>query len=117
MAITNADVIARFPEFTDTDTDLIDLAIAEAGRNVDDTWIEDDRDNALKFLTAHILAIGGHGGSGLSGARGVVTSERLGDAATTYADTSDDASGYLSTSYGREFARLRQLSHPPIMTV
>lgn len=56
MAVTNADIIARFPEFANTDTLLIDAAIADATEQVSaDVW-GDKTDQGVRWLTAHFLA-------------------------------------------------------------
>ena len=118
MAVDAADVKSRFPEFADVDDDVVTAAIAEAQRNVDDTWLEDDRDPAVTFLTAHKLTIGGLGTNAGNAGSGVVVSEKLGDASVTYAQGGDARSSEIrSTYYGREYDRLLRLNHPGILTV
>lgn len=116
---TAAELKARLPVFASVDDALITLAIAEASRFVDTSWLEVDYAPAIMYLTAHNLVMEGvlnpegQAPSGVSS--GQVTSERLGDAAVTYGNVAEGLTGseadYARTPYGVRFARMRRGNH------
>lgn len=114
VAPTAANVQTRFPEFAAVDTDRIDLALEEAARFVDDTWIEADRFVAIQYLAAHILASNGalhpEGLSSVGAVSGPISSESLGDASVSYASRSQSTSDedLRSTPWGERFIRIRR---------
>lgn len=107
---------ARFTtEFDALNDAYIDVMIAEAARNVDDGWTEDDYQPAIMYLTAHNISEEKSLG-GIYGSPGMVTSSKLGDAQDTYASNgSIDAIGiYGTTIYGRRFAQLQRVNVPAV---
>jgi len=103
---------ARFaPAFADLDDAYIDVMIAEAARNVDTGWSEEDYQPAIMFLAAHNIAEEKSLG-GVYGSPGMTISSKLGDASDTYAqNTSIDSMGiYGGTVYGRRYAQLLRLN-------
>lgn len=57
MAVTATTFVARFPEFTGLETDVVASTITLAERRCDaDVW-GDDQDEAINYLTAHLLAM------------------------------------------------------------
>ena len=56
MAVTSTSFIARFPEFSNQDSAVVTATIAEAQRlNDEDLW-GDQYDDAVNYMTAHLLA-------------------------------------------------------------
>ena len=57
MTVTATTFAARFPEFGNIETAVVTATIAEAGRQCDsDVW-GDQHDDAVNYLTAHLLAM------------------------------------------------------------
>ena len=57
MAVTAATFIARFPEFGNLDSDVVAASLKEAERQCDaDAW-GNTHDEAIHYLTAHMLAL------------------------------------------------------------
>lgn len=108
---TAAEFKARYPAFTDVDDALIDAVIAEAARNVDESWCEADYQPAIMALTAHMLIEEGALGRNVEAA-GPITSSKLGDAQDSYGglSTSQASGEYSSTSYGRKYMQLRAVN-------
>ncbi len=70
------------------------------------------------YLAAHYLTVSIQRAA--SGTGQEITSERFADFSVTYKQTPDkigDLDDYDSTSYGRRFAKLARLNHPPIMVI
>jgi len=105
---TDADLKDRYPAFADVSGQLIEMVIADAARNVDESWVEGDYQPAIMALAAHMLIEEGATGRSVEAA-GAITSSKLGDAQDNYAGlTAAQSSGeYSSTSYGRKFMLLR----------
>lgn len=107
----------RYPAFATTADGTIDLAITDAARFVDETWLEDDYQPAIMALAAHNLTMeGALGGSVQNG--GAITSEKLGDASTSYGnaiDASKSVSDWGQTTFGRAFLRLLRVNQPGVM--
>lgn len=76
---------------------FIDLAVTNVNANV---WVE-KTDQAVTLLTAHFMTLSNRGGSG-----GAITSERVGDLATSYSAPSGDMSELGQTAYGQMFVTL-----------
>lgn len=127
---TAAEFKGRFPIFAAVTKEVVDAVMLEAGQSVDQSWIEGDRKNALFYLTAHLLVREGHLAASAAGAgtvvtRGPVTSVRVGDVSTTYANGSAETGGVtgtggdslLATEYGKRYVSLRRRSFPAIAVV
>lgn len=94
----------KFTEFEDADDEVVTALIAEAARQVDESWIEDDYQTAILYLTAHYLQL-----SGGAYDTGGLQSFSLGAISVTYADFAKQKLGELdTTSYGQRFAKLRR---------
>ena len=119
MSDTAALLKQRFPEFASVDDDLIEIVMAEAGRWVDETWIEIDRDPATLHLAAHMLASQGVLGQGVSAVLGTPVSRKLGDAENRYASASasTDPGSLSRTAYGQYYLRLVRGNHPAVAVV
>ncbi len=104
---TVAELKARYPEFTDVSDTVIQYAIAEASRSVDNGWFEEDYQPAIMALAAHLMVTDGELG-GDTAIVGYVTSSKLGDAQDTYSGVTglEAGSTYAGTVYGRRYARL-----------
>lgn len=84
MAVNSTTFIARFPEFTNLETAVVEATIAEAGRQCDaDVW-GDQHDDAINYLTAHLLAMRTQAIGQQIGAVPGGGSTQYGLAATTY---------------------------------
>lgn len=57
MTLSRAEFLARFPEFSGGDTDLIDARMAEAYRRTPEAIWGDLRDDGASYLAAHLLAL------------------------------------------------------------
>lgn len=119
-----SDFRTRFPEFADTGDPAITLAIADAGKEVDDAvWMEKYYSDGVLFLAAHFLT-----GSNTQaeetedgGGGGLVRSESLGRFSVTY-DNGSSSSGSLqdelmSTEYGLRYKRLLKKNSKRLLIV
>lgn len=116
---TSAQLVARYPEFADVGSALIEAVIADAGGYVNDTWREGDQIPAILALVAHMLAMEGRGAGGGSAVSGAVTSVKVGDVSTTFAGRGGamDMNGFGSTAYGERFLALRRRNFPIMFAV
>lgn len=59
MTVTRTTFLARFPEFGEQTTSVVDGALAEAERSTPaSVWLEAERrDDAVNHLAAHLLAV------------------------------------------------------------
>lgn len=116
---TAAQLKARHPAFSELADPYIDAVIADANRFVDETWCEPDYQPAIMFLAAHMLVCEGALGGDVD-TPGPVVSDKLGDAAVTYAnavDSSKSVSDYSSTAYGRRYLELLRVNQRGPVTV
>lgn len=117
---TAAQMKARFPEFATVSNDLIDMVIQDAEIYVDDSWRDEDRAPAVRFLAAHMLVTQGYGsGAGAGGAgaaaAGPISSLSVGDASVSFGTRAGSAvagigsadAALMSTAYGQQFVSLR----------
>lgn len=100
MSVSAATVKNIAPEFEDQDDSRVDTFIGYAEMYVNTTTWGTKADYATALFTAHLMTISASGGS--TG----VTSERVGDLATSYAVNSSNDLG--TTSYGKLFLTLRK---------
>jgi hypothetical protein len=104
----------RYTEFAAVNDTLIDFVIADAARFVDETWLEDDYQRAIMAFAAHQLIMEGALGGNTSSS-GVIQSEKLGDASTTYGvGGSSSGSDFGSTTYGKTFLRIQRVNVPAV---
>jgi len=106
VAITYADFVERFPEFSSADEELIEALIGRAALQLPESAWGILLDEGLLYLTAHIYARSLRSASGIEG---VVASKSVGDTSVSFATPgliSRASSYYASTKYGQEFAML-----------
>ncbi len=103
-----------FPEF-DCENDLrVQLFIDQAERRVSEGVFGDYYEDALGYLTAHLLSRAAQNNSG----RGFVSSETVGSLSRSYTQTGGIlARGYGTTTHGQEYMRLVRLVQPSPMVV
>ena len=93
MTVTAATLVVRFPEFGNLETAVVTATIAEALRQCDaDVW-GDKHDDAVNFLTAHMLAL-----------RTQAIGQQIG-AVSSGPPTGD---GFMETNYGYVYQLMQQ---------
>lgn len=90
--------LARFPEFTNTDPNIIYFAIREASNQCPELVWGRSREDGAMYLTAHLLASRNAAISYLA---------NINNPSKTASITQDSSSLYNSTLYGIEFARIQ----------
>ena len=106
MAVTKADVLRIAPElasltsYSDADWDAF---IADASSQVNPTYWGARADLGVKYLTAHLIAIGNPQAGGR-----LVASRTVGPVSESYATPQMDQSSLGATRFGAEFKRLRR---------
>lgn len=108
---TAAELKERYPAFAAVYDAIVNFAIVDAARNVDEGWLESDYQAAIMALAAHILVEEGATGRDVEFA-GAIISSKLGDAQDTYSGLAQSqmTGEFNSTSYGRKFMQLRALN-------
>lgn len=87
------------------------IAIDQAARSVDETWVEADFANAILFLTAHNLVAAKESTAG-----GDISSESFGPISVSYSKVAGDP--LAATSYGARYLELLNLNHgAPVLIV
>lgn len=110
---------ARHPLFDDVADPYVEAVIEDASSFVDDSWFADDYKPAIMYLTAHMLLCEGALGGAVDTA-GLIVSDKLGDASTTYANAIDptkSVSDYGSTAFGRRYLELLRVNQRGPVTV
>ena len=125
-APTATEFKARFPAFASVSDDVVNVVLAEAALQVDETWVsEADFKLGINLLTAHLLTMDGHGAgaeaeSAAAGALGFKTM-KSGNLTLERFSASEAGSGSgdtLSvTTYGKQFIDLRNRNIPGIAVV
>lgn len=115
-AVTTDQFFERFPQYAAADEDLLTLLLAEASVQVDNSWIEEDYQTAILYLTAHMLANELAAGLGAAGASGPIQSESFGPMSRSYAISASAMTdeGLEGTVYGRRYRSLRRKSFPGV---
>ena len=101
--VTIRDIIATAPEFSALEADVIQQGIVDAYGVVTVSFWADLTDTAARYLACHLLAVSNPG----LGAPGVVSSERVGPIARTYAvgiPPMDEE--FMTTRYGRRYSQM-----------
>lgn len=109
MAVTATTFKQLFPAFDCESDPRVTSFINAAKRRVSESVFGDYYDDAVNYLTAHLLSrdISQNGG------KGQVSSEQVGDLSRSYTQTGGVlATGYNSTAYGQEFVALLRLVKP-----
>lgn len=96
--------IARFHEFKDVPSAVLNDVLCEAIDLVGTCWGGDTRTRLIGYLAAHILASQGHGHT--VGIGGVVKRRRVGDVETEFLTSTGNVSDYDTTSYGKRYLDL-----------
>lgn len=126
VAPTPADMKARFPRFVAVPDNIVQQALNEAARQVDETWTEGDFAMGRMLYAAHVMTLDGLGAGTEAEllAEGVEAFQeiKLGSLQLKRFDKDSRTNGndYLdllaSTSYGRRFlATLKQNAGGPVM--
>lgn len=105
-----------FPGLSSTPDGAVEYAIREAGRSVDDSWLPEDQNLAVLYLSAHILTVRTQEDESGTGQR--VSSETIGPISVRYEPAGDlpmDEGDLEATSYGRRFLQLARRNFPPIL--
>lgn len=99
----DATLLLIAPELSSVDSEVRTAAAELAGRSVG-TVFGDNRDDAIAYLTAHILTLRSRSGNG-----GAVQNVKEGDLSISYAGNSGMLGKHAlgSTAYGQEYLRLR----------
>lgn len=109
----------KFPEFADKSDAMIEFAIEEASRNVDDTWLEKDKNLAWMYMAAHYLFCAVRNGTMVDSKR--VVSERIGEISVTYANIPEpslsDPTDLSTSPYGLRYRELSLLNSFPILVI
>lgn len=114
VAQTAEDFYAKFAEFEDVDSEVVDPALAEAELSVDDTWIEADRPLAVLYLAAHLVAASQ---AAIDAAGNDNTkSFSIGPVSFTMAETAS-AAKWETTSYGLAFESILRRNQPAVLIV
>ncbi len=110
MAVTPAQIKARFEQFCDTDADKVTAAIAQAEGCINrGQWGENRADEAALYLAAHFLIVNPQGSDAAPGPR---TTESEGQISAAYAIGDELKSVFGSTGYGRHYLELRRTAFP-----
>lgn len=110
-----ADFVARFPEFDEqADAGAVQAALDLAGRFVDDSWLEEDYEEAYLQLAAHFVGVG------LANAQSVgqekIEAISIGPLSIRYGKQIS-SSDLATSNYGSVYAMLRDKSHPAIVAL
>lgn len=120
VAPTPADLKARFPKFAAVDDAVIQTALDEAARQVDETWLEGDFAMARMLYACHVMTMDGLGaGAEAKGfangtndfkviKSGALTLERGSSSSSSGGGGNPAYDLLMSTSFGRRFAGLLQ---------
>lgn len=106
------DLKAAFPAFAAVEDSVIEFWIVRAGRMVDQSWTEADFTFAQMLLAAHYMTENGLGTGAAAQAAAAGASDfkvmRSGSLTLERFDSASgaSASGFATTSYGRQFAEL-----------
>lgn len=106
----------RFPEFDSVTDARIDLFIADAVVELEESSWGTRYDIALSYLTAHLLALANETASGNTGGIGPVASASADGLSVSYSRptySSTTSAYWESTSYGREFMRIKRTIFAP----
>ncbi len=115
MAVTPASLKALFTEFAPQDDERVQAFIDMAERRVSEAVFGTLYDDAVAFLTGHLLTKSVQAGSA-GGA--LVSSQTIGSMSRTFVQHGGVvATGYATTAYGAEFLKLRRARTPSPMVI
>ncbi len=113
MTVTASLFKTRFPEFDDLEESRIEIFIGDAEDELEESAWGDRYDLAVYYLTAHLLALGQETLAGNPMGLSKITSASADGLSTgfgSYTFTSATDAYWSSTSYGREFLRLKRIT-------
>lgn len=105
--MTPAELIARFPEFTNEAPERLQIAIDDAELMVGQCFGK-FRTLAVAYMAAHLFTMGKQTASGDTAPLKEVASEAVGSVSTSYVSSNDGKSENSSTAYGQMFDNLRK---------
>lgn len=106
--------LERFPEFAEVDEDKITALLALANRQVDESWFEEDYQEAIMQLAAHQISAGLIAEEGVG--EDTLKSLSIGPISLSYGDTVK-LSDLTTSAYGQAFLVLRRQNIPAIAIV
>lgn len=109
-----SDLQTRFPRFSSVDAGVVQTALDEAARMVDDTWLEGDRTMGLFLYACHVMTLDGFGeGASVEDFQSMTS----GSLTLTRFPREPGASGdtLLTTSYGKRFIELLKRNKPGVV--
>jgi hypothetical protein len=112
-APTAAELKAKFPAFAAVDDTVVNAALSDAARMVDESWLEGDFKNGRMLYAAHTMTLDGHGtGSDLAGYQMAgLKSIQSGSLSATFDNgAAGGGSSLATTSYGRRFLELLRVN-------
>lgn len=105
--MTPAELIARFPEFTNEAPERLQIAIDDAELMVGQCFGK-FRTLAVAYMAAHLFTMGKETQNGNIAPLKEVASEAVGSVNVSYVSSSDGKSENSSTAYGQMFDNLRK---------
>jgi hypothetical protein len=121
---TYEEFIARFPIFDNEvkwPQSMVELVLAEAASNIDNTWFEPDYQPAINYQTAHMLATD-NSASGTDpevGQPTYISGESFSGMSTSYqkiqGGTLSQSEMWGSTVYGRRYLDLLRKNKPGVV--
>lgn len=121
---TYAEFIARFPIFNNVakwPQPMVELVMAEAVSNIDNSWIEADYKPAIMYQTAHLLSTDNSeaGSDPEVGGATYLSSESFSGMSMSYSKVTPGALGasemWGTTVYGRRYLDLLRKNKPAIV--
>lgn len=106
---TKVDFVKRFPSFARVDDSVIESALLEASRRVDDTWTEEDFALGRMLYAAHVLTLDGHGSGyeAKAAAQGILGFQSISSGGVSVTTRSGASGSSLdTTSFGQRFYEL-----------
>lgn len=107
-----------FPTLSSTPDGAVEYAIREANRSVDGSWLPEDQNLAILYLSAHIITVNKLGDE--SGTDQRVSSETIGPISVRYegaADLPNDLGDLKATHYGRRYLLMLKRNKPAVLVV
>lgn len=108
MTVTASDITDHFPQFEGLSETVITQWLTQAERRVNPIQWGEKADDAVLWLTAHLLALTQTLGACVSPASGPIVSKKVGDLSVSYKVPDKMSQTFLaSTAYGQYYLTLR----------
>jgi len=108
VSVTASDIRDHFAEFSGLSDTVINRWKAQAERRVNVSQWGEKADDAVLWLTAHLLKVTSSLACGQSGASGPVTAQKVGDLSVSYSVPTRMSQTFLaSTTYGQYYLTLK----------